>query len=192
MTWFKVDDGFHSHPKTAATSLAAIGLWTVSGSWSSDHLQDGVVPDHMIPSLARGQMELADELVRTGLWRRIRGGYKFHQWETNGDGGKRNPTRAEVEALRLKRAEAGRKGGLVSGNTRRSKASKPQANSEAKGKGSLEPPTRPSSSKKKRGSDDAALRGRASPPQCPHHQGQPAHNCAICRSEQLAERKATP
>ncbi|MGW4422577.1 hypothetical protein [Streptosporangium sp. NPDC004631] len=127
MTWFKVDDSLHSHPKAMAASLAALGLWTAAGSWSSGHLTDGFIPDHMIPSLSRGQVELAKELCVAGLWRRSKGGYQFHQWHEDSDGTTRNPTREAVESTRVKRAEAGRKGGLASGKTR----SKPKANGKA-------------------------------------------------------------
>lgn len=107
MVWFKVDDRFHSHPKPAAASLAAIGLWTMAGSWSGEHLQDGFVPDHVIPSLSRGQVELADELVTARLWRRVRGGYRFHEWDADSDGTPRNPTRSEAIAQRSKKAIGG-------------------------------------------------------------------------------------
>lgn len=107
MTWFKVDDTLHSHPKAAAASLAALGLWTVAGSWSGNHLTDGFVPDHMIPLLSRGQSELARELVAAGLWRRARGGYQFHQWAADEDGTPRNPTRSEATAGRKKMASGG-------------------------------------------------------------------------------------
>lgn len=127
MVWFKVDDSFHSHPKQMATSLAAVGLWSVAGSWSSDHLTDGFVPDHMIPSLSRGQAELAKELCAAGLWRRTRGGYQFHQWHADDDGTVRNPSREDVQSVRQKRAEAGRKGGLVSGKKRGKASSKSEA-----------------------------------------------------------------
>jgi hypothetical protein len=127
MVWFKVDDSFHSHPKQMATSLAAVGLWSVAGSWSSDHLTDGFVPDHMIPSLSRGQAELAKELCAAGLWRRTRGGYQFHQWHADDDGTVRNPSRDDVQSVRQKRAEAGRKGGLVSGKKRSKASSKSEA-----------------------------------------------------------------
>jgi hypothetical protein len=58
--------------------------------------------------------KLAEELVNTGLWRRTRGGYIFHDWFEWG--GKR--TAEEVRELRAKKAEAGRKGGVASGKTR--------------------------------------------------------------------------
>lgn len=107
MTWFKVDDSLHSHPKVMAASLAAIGLWSVAGSWSSDHLTDGFIPDHMIPSLTRGQIELAKELITAGLWKRARGGYRFHQWAADGDGSVRNPTRDEAVAGRRRMSSGG-------------------------------------------------------------------------------------
>jgi hypothetical protein len=114
MTWFKVDDSFHSHPKAMAVSLAALGLWTVAGSWSGDHGTDGVLPDHVVRALSRGEVGLADELIDAGLWRRAKGGYRFHQWEADGDGSPRNPTREEAMAARANQSS----GGLI-GNHRR-------------------------------------------------------------------------
>ncbi|MDX3109699.1 hypothetical protein [Nonomuraea angiospora] len=110
VTWFRVDDGFNSHPKQTAASLTAIGLWTVAGSWSAKHLTDGFVPDHQIPSLSRGQVELAKELVRAGLWRRTRGGYQFHEWDADGDGTVRNLKKTEVVTERRKKSSGGRIG----------------------------------------------------------------------------------
>jgi hypothetical protein len=116
--WFPVDDSFHSHPKALATSLAARGLWVTAGSWSSDHLTDGVVPVHVLASLG-GTPELAAELVAAGLWRRTRQGYVFHDWLDWGS----KRTAAEIRELRKVRAESGRKGGVASGKAR----SKPEA-----------------------------------------------------------------
>lgn len=107
MTWFKVDDSFNSHPKTLETSLAAIGLWTLAGSWSGKHLTDGFVPDNAVLSLSRGSTKLADELVAAGLWKRAKGGYRFHQWAADSDGTTRNPTRSEAIAARAKQASGG-------------------------------------------------------------------------------------
>jgi hypothetical protein len=122
MVWFKVDDKLHSHNKirkVLADDPAALALWTVAGSWSSDNLTDGFVPDHQLPwLLPKGADELAQILVAARLWRRVRGGYQFHEWGADGDGTKRNPTRHEVEKDRRKKVEAGRKGGLASGRTR--------------------------------------------------------------------------
>ena len=122
MPWFPVDDSFHSHPKALATSLAARGLWVTAGSWSSAHPKDGVVPDHVLVSLG-GTPELAAELVAAGLWRRTRGGYVFHDWLQWGS----KRTAEQIAELRAQRAEAGRKGGVASGNTRRRNRTNPEA-----------------------------------------------------------------
>lgn len=125
MVWFKVDDKAHSNSKirkVIAEAPSALSLWTVAGSWSSDNLTDGFVPDHQLPWLMPvGGEEMARALVNARLWRRVRGGYQFHEWEEDGDGTKRNPTRADVETERRKKAEAGRIGGLSSGKKRASK-----------------------------------------------------------------------
>jgi general stress protein YciG len=112
--WFPVDDKFHSHPKVMVTSPAALGLWVVAGSWSSDYGTDGVMRDDQILRLLPDAAPLADELVTAGLWKRIRGGYAFHDWADWGS----KRTGKEDKELRAKRAEAGRKGGVASGKSR--------------------------------------------------------------------------
>lgn len=147
MTWFKVDDKAHANSKirmVLADEPAALALWVVAGSWSSDALTDGFVPDHQLPWLIpNGAEQLARKLVTARLWRRVRGGYQFHEWTSDGDGTRRNPTRSEVEAERRKKAEAGRRGGLASGKAR----SKPEAPASAPASAPacqvVEPPTRP-------------------------------------------------
>lgn len=98
MTWFKVDDGFHSHPKTLTCSLAARGLWVSAGAWAAHHLTEGAVPAGALALLGATQA-LAEELCASGLWTRTRTGYKFHDWHTY------QPTRAQVEADRKANAE---------------------------------------------------------------------------------------
>lgn len=102
MPWFRVDDGFHSHPKVLAVSLAARGLWVTCGSWSSAHLTDGFIRDQVLASLG-GSPELAEELVSEGLWRRRKGGYQFHQWA------EKNPTKEAVKNDRENNAERQRR-----------------------------------------------------------------------------------
>lgn len=125
MTWFKVDDKLHSHPKTTGASLAALGLWTVAGSWCGDHTTDGRVPLHMVPLLSRGAVELADELVDVGLWVRVKDGYKFHDWLAY------QPSSKDVAKLREARAAAGRKGGINKAKRASKTASKSLANARA-------------------------------------------------------------
>lgn len=232
MTWFKVDDKLHSHSKTRkvlAEAPAALALWVVAGSWSSDNTTDGFVPDHQLPWLIPDGAEgMARQLVAARFWKRVKGGYQFHEWATDGDGTKRNPLRVEIEAERKKKAEAGRKGGLASGKTR----SKDEAPASAPASRFVEPPTRPDPTsiggalgdpltpgvrelpppskcpdhehldeppacgrcadarRARTRWDIADAERRRNTPQCRSHRGQPADNCALCRSEALALEEA--
>jgi len=80
MTWFRIDDGFWSHPKIVQLSDAAITLWTRSGSYSCQHLTDGHLTTHAL-RMVGGKARVADELVHAGLWETDNGGYRFHDWE---------------------------------------------------------------------------------------------------------------
>lgn len=135
MTWFLVDDGFFGHPKTSEASLEALGLWTLAGSWSGKYLTEGMIPKRQIEKLG-GSQELAKELVRAGLWLDCNDYYQFYDWFGC------NPHKEDVLAKRKQKEEAGRKGGLASGRSRRSKSkqtrsearSETEANAEAKSK----------------------------------------------------------
>lgn len=196
MTWFKVDDKLHSHSKirkVLADAPAALALWTVAGSWSADNLSDGFVPDHQLPWLMpSGAEDMARQLVTARLWRRVRGGYQFHEWASDADGTKRNPTRAEVEGQRKVKAEAGRKGGLAKAKAAATSANSPstvlsnsQARSPASASGVLKPPTRPDPTLKTRGADlSDPLTPPAPeppPPRCPKHITEPTDEpCRAC------------
>lgn len=103
--WFKVDDSFFSNPKTAMLSDGATALWLRSGSWSAQQLTDGFIPARMVP-MFRGSDDSVRELCDVGLWERDdeRGGYWFHDWSDY------QPDGEEVDALRRKRSEAGKRG----------------------------------------------------------------------------------
>lgn len=110
MAWFRVDDKFHSHPKVKmiprTVRAAAIGTWTLCGTWSADQERDGYVPEYMVDELG-GTLEAAQALVDVKLWKRRRGGFQFLNWAEF------NPTReqndARREADRVRKAES-RKG----------------------------------------------------------------------------------
>jgi hypothetical protein len=83
MPWFKVDDQLQNHPKTRKAGLAAIGLWTVSGSFSMCYKTDGFVPDWYVAGWPQGR-KLADQLVKVGKWeigeKDGDPGWYFHDW----------------------------------------------------------------------------------------------------------------
>ena len=89
---FQVDPDFYDHPKAIGMSDAATALWVRAGSYSAAKLSDGFVAEAALSLLSRCPEEAAGELVMRGLWRRVKGGYRFHQWSP------RNLTRARVEA----------------------------------------------------------------------------------------------
>ena len=79
--WFKVDDRFWSHPKVLQCSDSAIALWIKAGSYCAEHLTDGFVADSARNLLGFQNTSAADELVSAKLWKKISGGYQFHNWE---------------------------------------------------------------------------------------------------------------
>lgn len=76
MTWFYVDDSFHTHPKALAAGNAACGLWTRCGSWVAANLTDGFIPEAVVRRL--GTRLQANRLVRVGLWEQVEGGWRMH------------------------------------------------------------------------------------------------------------------
>lgn len=155
MVWFLVDDNLHSNRKVRkvlADDPAALALWTVAGSWCADELTNGFVPDDQLKwLLPAGAETLAQKLVNARLWTKARGGFQFHQWNTDGDGTKRNPTKEEVVEKRRLRAEAGRKGGLVSGKRRSKAQARAPANAKAGASQSVQPQLPSPSKEGKRG-----------------------------------------
>jgi hypothetical protein len=89
---FQVDGDFYDHPKTLGMSDHAVALWTRAGSYSVAKRTDGFIAEHVLAILTK-HSEAAEELVTRDLWRRVKGGYKFHQW------GDRNLTKAKIDAF---------------------------------------------------------------------------------------------
>lgn len=96
MTWFKVDDKFHDHRKSRRAQKAAIGVWTMAGSWAADNLTDGFVPESVLSRW--GNRKDAARLCEANLWTcaEVEGekGWQFVNWADF------QPTKAEVEAER--------------------------------------------------------------------------------------------
>lgn len=80
MGWFKIDDGFWSHPKTLQLTDGAVSLWVRAGSWSCQQLTDGMVPSYTLPMFGVDELN-AVQLVEVGYWHEVDGGYEFHDWD---------------------------------------------------------------------------------------------------------------
>jgi hypothetical protein len=97
MTWFKVDDRWHSHRKVIGVSLSARGLWATLGSWCAAELNGGHVPHDVVRHYASTKKlsnKLSKELVDAGLWESVDGGFNFHDWHDH------QPTKEVVLARR--------------------------------------------------------------------------------------------
>lgn len=69
---FRVDDGFYDSLKVksirrGAARKGALALWTLAGSWSDKHSQDGLIPDTQIEELGCSRKD-AEWLVSSELW----------------------------------------------------------------------------------------------------------------------------
>lgn len=93
MPWFKVDDGFHGHPKVIGLSASSVGLWLLAGTWAAQYLTDGHVPRGMVGRFGGTDADAA-ELIGAGLWYPSNDGYQFHEWHEY------QPTKDDVEAER--------------------------------------------------------------------------------------------
>lgn len=94
MSWFRVDDSFTDHPKVRsiprADRKAAVGLWTLAGSYAARQLTDGFIFTDDVIDLGCAPKDAA-ALVKSGLWHARghdcgrcapvpQGQYLFHDW----------------------------------------------------------------------------------------------------------------
>ena len=109
MAWFKVDDGFNNNRKVkelkrGGERLRAIGLWTLSGSYSADEGLGGLVPESIVTEWGATKRDV-DALIRVGLWERIEGAAAaFHDWDHY------QPDAATLAAQRAKESVSGQLG----------------------------------------------------------------------------------
>jgi hypothetical protein len=105
MPWFKIDDKAHSHPKWLKAGNAALGLFVRAGSYSAQHLTEGIISAEI--AQLYGTAPQAAKLVKVGLWHQAQhncprcpqpntGDYVIHDFFEGG----RNSTRQQVEDAR--------------------------------------------------------------------------------------------
>lgn len=106
MAYFRVNSGLYSDPKVMSIPqdkrLAAIGLWITAGSWSVRYETNGYIPASVLPFL-NGTIEQAANLVSSGLWSEVQGGWRFIEWRKSQDGDYRRNIKKSVRALVMKR-----------------------------------------------------------------------------------------
>lgn len=94
MSWVKLDDHFHSHPKVCAASLAAVGLYVRSLSYCGAYETNGAVPYNWALTTAGGKPTLLEELIQVGLWKKTKTGFKIPDFLDY------NPSRREMDKKR--------------------------------------------------------------------------------------------
>lgn len=125
MTWVRIDDNFHWHPKVEGLSCLAYRLFVGSICYANRYQTAGFIRAKSVRNLCgssatpvRNLFRPCAELVRAKLWERAEGGYLIHDY-------------FEYQPDPIKRA-AGRKGGIVSA----------QARAQAAVKHAAQPPSR--------------------------------------------------
>lgn len=101
MTWAKLDDRFHSHPKVEQASLAAVGLYCKALSYAACYETDGHIPEAWV----RKQRNSAAvrQLLELGMWEECPDGCIIRDFLDF------NPSKAELSESRKKGRERVRK-----------------------------------------------------------------------------------
>jgi len=115
MAWIKIDDQFADHPKIVAAGPLASWLYICGLTYCGRYLTDGWIPRGQVRKLADvdNPLELAQRLIEIGLWEVVDGGYQVHDYLEY------NPPANKIIAIREARSEAGRRGGMASGESKR-------------------------------------------------------------------------
>jgi len=112
MAWVKLDDNVTHNPKLLAAGPAASWLWVCAIAYCQRQLSDGFIPDSAYMQLGvnaeHKPLRLCHQLVRSGLFERVEGGYRVHDYLDH------NASKSEVEQRRAqhhdKRVFAGKLG----------------------------------------------------------------------------------
>lgn len=139
MAWVKLDDQARHHRKLLAAGPIGAWLWTCGLMYcNSQKAKDGFIPEAAVPVLypIPGWRREAIRLVSVGLWERVEGGYKIHDYHEY------QPS-TDAETLGKKRAEAGRVGGQRSGEARRLKPFASEATKQLASEATNPVPSRP-------------------------------------------------
>ena len=113
MAYTNTDYSFWTNPKVRAAGKDAAFLYIAGNGFCNEYLTDGFISDTDIETVAfnaflRNPKKAVEALMVAGLWDRVRGGYRIHDYLNY------NKSKKEIEELRSKKTAAGRKGGRAS------------------------------------------------------------------------------
>lgn len=104
MTWLRLEDDLPNHPRIVGLSDAAFRAYITGLCYSGRHLTDGDIPTGALRTI--GTRKAAQELETCGLWQRTDHGWTIRDYLEY------QTSRAEVEAEKARKRDAGRIGGL--------------------------------------------------------------------------------
>ena len=88
MSWARIDDHANEHRKQLRAGPEACWLWTCGLMYCNRQAaRDGIIPDEVLGLLYPSESfkikpaKLAAKLVEVGLWERVNGGFRVHNWE---------------------------------------------------------------------------------------------------------------
>ena len=174
---YALDDSWDNCTPVARAGNACFGLYARCGIWVARNLTDGFVPGEI--AAAYGSPEQTRKLVDVGLWEAVEGGYQMPDYLI------RNPTAAKVRERQKADAERKARWRDRAAKKRGTRAETRESDGSHGVTDGVSPhsPTPPKGGKGARG---ALGTHSANADRCRFHQGQSAHNCAMCRSEALA------
>jgi hypothetical protein len=107
MTWAVFDDKFYQHPKVLTAGRDAAWLWAAAIGYCNAHLTDGFVATGALPILAmdgpKKAEALAQRCVTAGLFDRVDGGYRVHDFLDWNDSAATVRARRAANAERVKK-----------------------------------------------------------------------------------------
>lgn len=140
MGWVRIDDHFNEHPKLAQVGPLGWGVWVAGLAYCNRNLTDGFIPRAAAISLGCFEIEVDGELydlavtsgmadadlttswvidllVTAGLWKRIKGGYRVHDYHDYQPTKERVLAERERSAKRQQRFRNGTRNGVTHAET---------------------------------------------------------------------------
>ena len=94
--WVRVDDHVPHHPKFTKAGAVASWLWVCGNCHCNKYLTDGFIEEAALRTLGRipNVRVQAARLILVGLWERVEGGYRVHDYHDH------NPRADQIKAKR--------------------------------------------------------------------------------------------
>lgn len=100
MSWLRFDDKARTHPKLLKAGPVAGWVWFCGMGYSSEHRLDGFLPQEALVTFSVSKVEReAERLISVGLWERVEGGYRIHDYHDY------NPSKRQLQARQARNTE---------------------------------------------------------------------------------------